>query len=347
MKKIPTTLVTQTELRRRLCAEAKRRSGLVLPYAPLEIYVDPSNICDLRCTFCPQSNWGSRERGFMSMDLYRRILDEVAILKPKQLKLFGFGESLLHRQLIEMITLAEQRGISVIIHTNAKRLNEEMAHKLLASNLSELCFSFDTADRELYNRMRIRSDFDLVLENIHRFLRIKKEKGLTKPKVFLQEIVPFGPGLLCENTPAYRQLFEGFDVHLDVRFLHSFAGGSNESSFPSLNLTGTSPCHEIYHRLVITFDGKVHACCLDPEGHNIIGDLQQGDTITSSWNSPAMQRLRYLTNAGRMADILPCNQCHMLHRPQKKSRRFFRKIPAALLWWWYTKDLAPPTIPSP
>ncbi|GAB0058207.1 GTP 3',8-cyclase [Candidatus Magnetaquicoccaceae bacterium FCR-1] len=347
MRTIPTRLESHPELRRRLCAEAKRRGGLVLPYAPLEIFVDPTNICDLRCTFCPQSNWGERQRGFMSMELFERVIAEVAVLKPRQLKLFCYGETLLHPQLPEMIHKAEETGVPVIIHTNAKRLDEEMARRILDTPLSEICFSFDTADRDLYNRMRIRSDFDRVLGNIRRFLTLRQERGASRPQVILQEIIPFAPDKPCVNTPEYRQLFDGFDVRLDVRFLHSFAGASTESQFETMRLSGTSPCHEIYHRLVIAFDGKVHACCLDPEGHNIIGDLAAGDTITSAWNSPAMQRLRHLTQTGGMGAIAPCNQCHMLHHPYQKRRRFWRRIPARLLWWWYTRSLAPPAPPTP
>jgi len=311
--------------------EAERRGATVLPYAPEEIYIDPCNACDLRCTFCPQSNWGSRKRGLMSEELFLKAIEEAASLRPRRINLFCYGESLLHKKISDMVRLATDKGLWVRIHTNAKTLNAEKAKKLIESGLSEIRFSFDTADKEIYNKLRVRSDFDVVLKNIHEFIRIKQELGAGNPVVNLQEMIPYQPGKAACNTDKYKALFKGCDVNFTARHLHNFAGASKEKEFATHESTGSSPCRQLYKRLVVTFDGKIHACCLDAEGFNIIGDLSKGDTIASSWNSEAMQRLRHLTYTHQLDGLKPCDSCDQL-RQNRKPMSLKKRLLASILW---------------
>lgn len=330
MRDAISSLVTHHGLRKLMFSEAMRRKATRLPYAPLHVYVDPCSVCDLRCTFCPQSNWGERKRGMMSLELYERVLEEVVRLRPRMLYLFCYGEALLHKGIAEMIRRAYEAGLRVRIHTNARSLDETKAKALLESGLSELHFSFDTADPALYNRMRVRSDFDRVVGNIKRFLELKRAGGYDRPAVYLQELVPFRPGEAPRNTDAYRRLFEGYDVVFDARYMHNFAGGSSEADFATRKSEGESQCAQIYKRLVVTFDGKIHACCLDAEGYNIIGDLAKGDTIASAWNGEAMRRLRRLTNERRLEGLRPCDTCDQLSLPAKPESAGRRLLGRAL-----------------
>lgn len=324
-------LITHKVIARFLRREAERRHAIIVPCAPAEIYIDPSNACDLRCTFCPQSNWGKRRRGLMPFELYARAIDQAAELKPRRVNLFCYGEALLHKEIGRMIRHAVERGLWVRIHTNAKSLDSNKARMLLESGLSEIRFSFDTADRELYNRLRVRSDFDIVLSNILSFIDLKKELGYSHPLIHLQEMVPFEEGKEPQNTTEYQKLFADKDVIFDARYMHNFAGSSAESQFVGLRVQGKSVCRELYRRLVVTFDGKIHACCLDAEGHNIIGDLAKGDSIESAWNSPAMQKLRHLTGTGQVQNLLPCKDCDQLQRT-RRAMPLGRKILGSIAW---------------
>lgn len=115
-----TTLVTQKRVAKILRREAERRHAAELPYAPTEIYIDPCNACDLRCTFCPQSSWGERRRGLMPFELYERAIAQAVELRPQRINLFCYGEALLHKEIGRMIRHAADRGLWVRIHTNAK-----------------------------------------------------------------------------------------------------------------------------------------------------------------------------------------------------------------------------------
>lgn len=309
-----------------------RHGATVLPYSPQEIYIDPSNACDLRCTFCPQSNWGQRQRGQMLYDLFERLLIEVVQLNPSRLNLFCYGESLLHKRLPEMIRAAVDRGVWVRLHTNAKTLDETKAKALLEAGLSELHFSFDTADKVLYNQLRVRSDFDLVYGNIRRFLHLKQSAGYSHPLVFAQEMFPYNSRKKPKTSKSYRELFDGFDIHFSPRYMHNFAGSSAESNFPGMEPEGESQCPELYRRIVINFDGQVHACCLDAEGHNIVGDVAKGETIASVWNNLAMQRLRQLTNERVLDGLRPCDTCDIIRRKKRSLPPLHKRWFEDFLW---------------
>jgi MoaA/NifB/PqqE/SkfB family radical SAM enzyme len=325
-------LVTNNALRGLLYREAVRRKATCLPYAPLSVYIDPCNLCNLRCTFCPQSNWGQRERGRMTWDLFERVLSQVVALKPERLMLFCFGESTLHDDLVRMVAAATGAGLRVRIHTNALLLDEAKVRGLVEAGLDECCFSFDTADREHYGRMRIGSDFDRVLGNIRRAVAIRDQMGANRPRFILQELVPYAKGCKAENSQAYLDLFAERRVEFKAKFMHSFAGQSSEENFAGQQAEGDSHCSQLYRRIVVNFDGKVHACCLDPEGYNIVGDLTAGDSLAEAWNSPAMQLLRRRTNAGNVKGLPPCDGCEMLARRPHASPSPLRRSLASLLW---------------
>ena len=312
-------LVTQNALRALLYREAVRRGATRLPYAPFTVYIDPANACNLRCTFCPQSGWQGGRRGRMAWDTFEHVLPQAAELKPDWVFLFCFGEPLLHDRLPEMIRAAGEAGMRVRIHTNGLLMTDAMAERLVEADLAECRFSFDTADRALYERMRQGGDFDRAVAGIRALVAARDRLGRRRPEVILQELVPYEAGARAANTAAYRDLFVGLDVRLKAKFMHSFAGQGREREFAGQQAEGRSYCSQLYRRIVVNFDGKVHACCLDPFGHNVVADLAAGDTLAEAWNSAGMQALRDRTNRGDVAGLAPCEGCEMLARSARRT----------------------------
>jgi hypothetical protein len=249
----------------------------------------------------------------MEYKLFETALAEASLLRPDRVNLFCYGEATLHPEIGRMIKATVDAGLRVRIHTNAFDMDEKRIRAILEAGLTEVHFSFDTADADLYNRMRVRSNFDTVVGNIRRFLQMKKDGNYQHPVVYCQELIPYVAGAEPQTTEAYRNLFAGENVIFDPRFMHNFAGGAKEKNFKFLKKQGVSRCAEIYTRIVVTFDGKMHACCLDAEGYNIAGDLSQGDSIIDGWNGEAMVRLRKLTSERKLKGLTPCDKCHVVN----------------------------------
>src|SRR5512134_1782587 len=72
-----------------------RKHSIVRAY-PYEIVIDTSNICQLRCPLCSTGSGRSqRQKGYMSFDVYTRIIDELAPF-AMHVYLHNWGEPLLH-----------------------------------------------------------------------------------------------------------------------------------------------------------------------------------------------------------------------------------------------------------
>ena len=85
---------------------------------PYRIIIDPTNYCNLKCTLCSTGNGGSnRDRGHMPLEQFKAFVDEI---KDHTIEMFmtNWGESTLHKQIIEMISYAESNHIQTFLSTN-------------------------------------------------------------------------------------------------------------------------------------------------------------------------------------------------------------------------------------
>ncbi len=156
---------------------------------PIDIMVEPTNVCNIHCVLCPTSaEFMTRQRGFMKMDDYKKVIDNISHVTPK-IALFFSGESFLHPHLIEMIMYAsKEKHLRVSISTNATKMKDEQIDALLTSGLETLVVSLDGLSKETYEHYRVGANFDVVLANLKKFCSRKKELGLRYPIIQVQFI---------------------------------------------------------------------------------------------------------------------------------------------------------------
>jgi radical SAM protein with 4Fe4S-binding SPASM domain len=283
-------------------------------YLPMRLWVEPTSVCNLRCVMCPQSFGRRFAKGYMEFSLFKKIIDEAKTF-VYDVNLHHTGEPTLHPRLPEMIRYAKESGIYTRLHTNATLLNEERARALLTSGLDLISFSFDGYEKEEYEKIRIRSDFDETLGNILNFLRLKKKLGQTTPYTIFEVIDFSGEAKDPERQKRFRSLFA--DLPLDqlvIKEPHNWAGSYEiKDHVPSYYTDYYSPCTFPWYALVIFWNGKVAPCPQD-----FYGDLDMGDVNKSSikeiWNSAPMMELRRLMKEGRGHNLSPCSGCDMIKR---------------------------------
>ena len=76
--------------------------------------IDPSNVCNFKCTFCPTGDKElldsvNRPLGIMAYDLFTKIIDDLRDFpgKLKSLRLFKDGEPFVNKRMIDMIRYAK------------------------------------------------------------------------------------------------------------------------------------------------------------------------------------------------------------------------------------------------
>ena len=148
------------------------------------ILIENTNRCNALCVMCPRDTL-TRKRGFMEFGLFEKIMKELSGASRKPVvHLHGFGEPLLDPLLPERIKLAKACGIHrTYIVTNASLLFPETSKKIIHAGLDTMKVSFYGTDEDTYQATMKRLDFNVALQNIKDFMRIRKELKKRTPEV--------------------------------------------------------------------------------------------------------------------------------------------------------------------
>ena len=161
---------------------AEEREGLAAK-DPVCLYLEVTNRCNLPCTTCPRTFEELEPEKDMSFDLFARIVDQFDSVK--RVVLHGVGEPMMVKELPRMVSHLKARGIYVLFNTNGTLLKVKKSRELIEAGLDELRVSLDAAEAGAYAKIRGRDMFDAILRNLKGFLALKREMGVTHPRVSL------------------------------------------------------------------------------------------------------------------------------------------------------------------
>lgn len=167
---------------------ASIRSGEVrrlLDIRPINLEMDITNQCNLRCVMCPfsQPSVYKRKTKHMPVEVFQKLADSV-FHAVNYLSLAYGTESLLHPEFDRFISIASRYGIRrIYINTNGLLLTEKHVERMVESGLKDLSISIDAATSETYSKIRKGGDFNRVIRNIRMVNRIRDKAGAEYPKV--------------------------------------------------------------------------------------------------------------------------------------------------------------------
>ncbi len=138
-----------------------------------KLYIEITSACNLDCQMCVRRTW-NEPIGHMPLDTFENLMEQVAELPtPPIIHLSGYGEPMFHPDFLEMVRLAKATGAQVEITTNGLLLDRETAAALIDLDLNRLMVSIDSVTPEEYADIRVHSDFDRVIKNMHNLRRLK------------------------------------------------------------------------------------------------------------------------------------------------------------------------------
>ncbi|MBI5814123.1 MAG: radical SAM protein [Nitrospinae bacterium] len=285
----------------------------IAPHLPTRIWIEPTPSCNFHCGYCPNGMEDAKfDKGLMKMELFTRVIDELAGAL-NDVNLFHRGESLIHPKLNEMVRYCSDRGIKTRLHTNAGLLTGERAAKLIEAGLSYISFSVDGYTKEVYGKNRLGGDFDTTMENIRRFLAIKKEMGRGPFSIVQVMEVGEAPEGREARRSAFLENFNGLPLdRFVVRAPHNWAGDFSEYG-RGVGSGRFTPCTFLWYSMTIFFDGTVAACPQDFFGKIKIGSVADS-SVASVWNGDAMRAMRRRMKDRAVAGLDPCATCDMLAR---------------------------------
>jgi sulfatase maturation enzyme AslB (radical SAM superfamily) len=293
-------------IRRLLLATGRDRA----PRLPEIVQIESTNICNAKCVFCPRDEM-HRRQGVMSVDLFRKIVDECAALGITHVRMHNYGEAFIDKKLVEKVRYAKERGIREVgVISNGSLITDEVARGMIEAGLDAINISVDASGKEVFESTRIGLKYDKVIANIERLIRIRAELGRSRPKLILS--------FVRQNNSADEQAFiehwRRVADKIHITDLHNWAGTLNTQS--DVNY----PCYRPWLTFTVLWDGRVSLCCADFDGHTILGDLTSS-TIQEIWNGEPYRAVRaeHLESGG--PDI--CRSCDL---PRKDSPLWITKL---------------------
>ena len=156
---------------------------------PISIAFEPTTSCNLRCPECPSGLRSfTRPTGMMEADLFRNTIEQLH--KTLTYLIFYFqGEPYLHKEFIDLVKYASDKGIYTATSTNAHFLDDENARKTVESGLDRLIISLDGTTHVTYEQDRVGGNLDKVLEGTKNIIKWKKKLKSKTPYTIFQFLV--------------------------------------------------------------------------------------------------------------------------------------------------------------
>lgn len=316
-------------LRRLWNATAQYRRRLaVCPHPPVRLWIEPTNVCNLRCVSCPTGRGHVHAPGRMSFDLYRKVIDEAAAFAV-DINLIGRGEAFLHPEIDGMVRYAHDAGLNVRLESNATVLTPGKSEAVIRAGLDFISFSVDGYVKETYEAIRRGGTFETTVGNVVAFLEAKRRLRSRKPYTSVQfiETRPFLETATRENERAFKAAFRGLPLNA-YRYVtpHRYAGeieegltgsryGYTRAKEPGRGLVRLryTPCPYPWMSMHILWDGAVAPCCMDFHCRYLLGSVRESPLL-DLWNAEPARRLREAIASGAHREVPLCANCDLLHQ---------------------------------
>lgn len=227
------------------------------------IYLEITDACNLNCPFCTNKKGHS----FLSFQEIERYVKEIKEITP-YIYLHVLGEPLLHPDFSKILDLLDKEEMQLQLVTNGTLLSN-YPDLLTHSCLRKLSISLHSV-----NDLKID---DSYFTNINRLIDAKRNCTL--------ELRFYNPSELKPHLLAYlHELKEIFNPKETTKsgslFLKEKTYIYFEDFFhwPMINdpfISDYGQCLGGKSMLAILHNGDVTLCCLDPKGHNTIGNLNE------------------------------------------------------------------------
>lgn len=298
----------------------------------LGLTIEPTNICNLRCVYCPQSRPEEHfvhGKGSMSFEDYKKILDNIlSDFQPEFVSLHRDGEPLLHRNLEKFISYTVSRGLKTLTSSNCTLLDRSRSESLLKAGLSLIKTDF-CADRELYERLRVGASWEKTYNGMINILELAQRWNIPF-RINITDISTYEKSTRekRKNIKELERLFKAYKsrIHVGEVYFHNSLGESKEAfgSDPPAEGKRYILCHHPWVHIVVDFRGNVVSCCRDLRSEYIIGNLLE-DRMVDIWNNRKFMFLRKALIEKEIDKISTCRKCDLPYGGSYSGSSFINK----------------------
>lgn len=156
------------------------------PY-PRQLEVEVTTACNLKCVMCEHTYWTEEPR-HMTFDEFKKVIDQFP--KLRWIGLTGIGSGFLNPDYMKMLRfLKREKRCFVEFFDHFFSIDENISRELVQLGINKIWVSLESASKESYQRIRVGSDFDRVINNIRSLMRMKREMNSPIPELWFHFIV--------------------------------------------------------------------------------------------------------------------------------------------------------------
>ena len=271
-----------------------------------EVVFELTNKCAYHCTICPREKM-TRDQGVMSMELYKKIIDEAIPRGLEFVTLLGFGEPMLDKYFLDRVRYAKEKKLSVSTDTTGYLLKEKLAEELINLKMDSIRFSCFSTTKEIYHKLHYLNTFDLAIQRINKLIELKNKHNSIYPKTGVYFV---RQDLNRHQTEDFINYWKDRVDEVNVWEAHNW---TDTLELRSKNYKRKKTCGRPHSGpLQIRYNGKISACCFDFNSQLITGDLskQSLDEIESNQNNINLKKAH---STGDMSKYSMCDNCDQMY----------------------------------
>ena len=280
-----------------------------------KIYIEITNICNLNCKFCLETN---RPKEYMSIENFEKIIKK--IYKYTNLVFLHVkGEPLLHSNLDQILKILEKYNLKTNITTNGTLIKEKLDIIKKSKAIRQINFSIHSLmQNDNLNENYLKNIFESAeqLGNIiisYRLWNLKDIKqndindNITKEFEEFYKIKNLKDKLIQND---FYKIKDNVFINQDIEFM-----------WPDINkeqIIEKGKCLALKEQIAILVDGTVVPCCLDNNGDIKIGNILEEDFEDILNNPKSIEIKKNFENSIITCKL--CKTCGFLKRLENKRK---------------------------
>lgn len=311
--------------------------------APLSVYLNVTNECNLRCIYCSADS-GTPYSNELSLEEIYGVIDSLREAKVFHVTVTG-GEPFVRKDIFSILERLVQSKIKVGMISNGTIITDEIAQRLVALNIHEVRVSLDATSAEANDAARGHAAFSrayrgvkilinhgirpTILVTVNKFNYDQVENIVEDLKkldvrsiafnllsavgrgVCTYPVLNLSPEQFDEFAALIRVVKAEHKEFVKEDFLHWFSLPKKLDDYMRKQGDGASqlkkmlPCGAAKTQCAIMPNGWVVPCNKFTDYH--CGNLRE-DSFLTIWNNPQMEKIRSLAQTPT-SDGHGCNDC--------------------------------------
>lgn len=285
------------------------------------VSIEFCSICNLSCRYCFLEK--KKRPAFLSLDIYKKLLAEICGNSEYQIKIMEWpisGCFFLHPEYKEIIGITREYKEKypkfepwIILNDNMMLFDREKVDFVFDQGVvNQIICSVDGIDKETFEYMRPKADFDKVLENTEYLLRKSKE---SKTKITVQ--INNGRDNKCRGRELDSRLKEIFNQAGIVTRWEPLDWNESFHGEQPQYIPNPFFCSFVFESVSLSAFGAITKCCMDLKETTRYGDFAK-NSLESIWFSEDRRAFLRLMHEGKRRLIPGCGTCSIGYVNQNK-----------------------------